>query len=94
MTRNLILTCLLLIAVASSGGCSRQPTIPGEEFGGTVRNVMDNQIHDYEAALHPKPDALEGIDPDRSNAALDAYRSDAGQPEKVSQPINISVGGQ
>ena len=94
MTRNLILTCLLLIAVASSGGCSRQPTIPGEEFGDAVRNVMEYQIHDYEAALHPTPDAVEGIDPDRSNAALDAYRNDAGQPQKVSQPININVGGQ
>ena len=94
MTRNLILTGLLLVAVAISGGCSRQPTIPGAEFGDAVRNVMESQIHDYEAALHPTPDALEGIDPDFINAALNAYRSDIGQGEDVSQPVNINVGGR
>ena len=58
MTRNLILTGLLLIATAIASGCSGQSTVPAAEFGDAVRNVMEYQIHDYEAALHPPPDAL------------------------------------
>ncbi len=94
MTRNLILTGLLLVAVAISGGCSRQPTLPGAEFGDAVRNVMESQIHDYEAALHPPPDALEGSDPDRLNAVIDAYRKGAAEAQEGPPPVTISIGGR
>ena len=63
-------------------------------IAGICRKVPDEQLIDLECVQRKVFDALEGIDPDRSNAALDAYRSDTGQPEEVSQPININVGGQ
>ncbi len=91
MTRNLILTGPLLIAIAIASGCSSQPT--DTEFGDAVRNVMDSQIHDYEAALHPPPDAVEGSDPDRLNAVIDAYRKGAGEAQAGPPPVTISVGG-
>lgn len=92
MTNNLILTGPLLIAVAIASGCGNQmTTVPEAEFGDAVRNVMEYQIHDYEAALHPTPNAIEGIDPDRINAVIDEYRSDVSDTEAVQQPISISV---
>lgn len=94
MTKNLFLTCLLLVATAIASGCSRHPTIPGAEFGAAVRDVMQYQIHDYEAALHPTPDAVEGSDPDRLKAVLDAYRGDIGEPQQIPQPISINIGGR
>lgn len=94
MIKNLILTCSLLIPVLLAVGCSRQPTVPEAEFGDTVRNVMDSQIHDYEAALHPPPEAVEGSDPDRLNNAVGAYRNAITEPQQVQRPINISVGTQ
>ncbi len=93
MTRNLILTGPLLIAVALASGCGRQPTVPTAEFGDAVRNVMEYQIHDYEAALHPPPDAVEGSDPDRLNTVIDAYRKGGGEAQEGPPPVNINIGG-
>ncbi len=93
MTRNLILTGLLLIATAIASGCSGQSTGPAAEFGDAVRNVMEYQIHDYEAALHPPPDAVEGSDPDRLNAVIDAYRKGAAQAQEGPPPVLINIGG-
>ena len=89
MTRNLILTGPLLIAIAIASGCSSQPT--DAKFGDAVNNVMEYQIHDYEAALHPTPNAIEGIDPDRINAVIDEYRGDVADTDAVQQPISFSV---
>ena len=95
MTKKLILTCPLLVAIAIASGCSRQPTVPAAEFGAAVRNVFESQIHDHEAAIHPLPDAVEGTDPDRLNAVLDAYRNVAATAiETPTQPIDINIGSQ
>ena len=94
MTKIIILTCPLLVAAVFASGCSRQPTIPGAEFGETVRNVMESQIHDHEAAILPDPDTVEGSDPYRLDAALKAYREDVAEPQTVQQPISISFGSQ
>ncbi|MDH3265575.1 MAG: hypothetical protein OEM25_01305 [Gammaproteobacteria bacterium] len=94
MTKTLIFTGPLLVAVAISAGCSRQPTVPPAQFGDAVRNVMEAQIHDYEAALHPTPDAVEGSDPERLNNVVEVYREDLTEPQSVSQPISISFGSQ
>ena len=93
MTRNLILTGLLLIATAIASGCSGQSTVPAAEFGDAVRNVMEYQIHDYEAALHPPPDAVEGSDPDRLNTVIDAYRTGAAEAQEGPPPVLINIGG-
>ena len=92
MTRNLILAGPLLIAIAIAAGCSSQPT--DAEFGDAVRNVMEYQIHDYEAALHPPPDAIEGSDPERLNAVIDAHRKGAAEAQDAPPPVTISIGGQ
>ncbi len=94
MTKNFILTCPLLVAAVLASGCSRQPTIPVAEFGETVRSVMNSQIHDHAAAINPNPDAVEGSDPYRLDAALNAYREDVAQPQDVQQPVTISFGSQ
>jgi hypothetical protein len=94
MTKKIILTCPLLVAAVLVCGCSRQPTIPVAEFGEAVRSVMNSQIHDYAAAINPDPNAVEGSDPDRLDAALKAYREDIAQPQEVQQPITISFGSQ
>ena len=55
---------------------------------------MNSQIHDYEAAIHPNPDAVEGSDPYRLETALQGHRQDVANPQAVQQPITISVGDQ
>lgn len=83
----------VLITLAAAGGCSRQPTVPESEFGDTVRSVMNSQINDYEAAIHPNPDAVEGSDAGRLNNVVTAYRQHITKPEQVRQPIAINVSG-
>jgi hypothetical protein len=94
MTKNIILTYSLLIVAVLVSGCSRQPTVPGPEFGEAVRSVMNSQIYDFEAAIHPDPDAVEGGDPYRLDAALKAHREDVANPQAVQQPLTISIGNQ
>ena len=94
MTKKFILTCPLLVIALLATGCNRQPTIPDAEFGESVRRVMNSQIHDYEAAIHPNPDAVEGSDPYRLETALQGHREDVANPQQVQQPITISVGDQ
>jgi hypothetical protein len=55
---------------------------------------MNSQIHDYAVAINPNPNAVEGSDPDRLDAALKAYREDVAQPQEVQQPITIGFGSQ
>ena len=93
MTTKLILAGPLFVAIAIASGCSRQPTVPGAEFGDAVRKVMEYQIHDYAAALHPPPDAIEGSDPDRLNAVIEAYRERAAQAQEGPPPADITIGG-
>jgi hypothetical protein len=76
-----------------ASGCSRQPTIPVAEFGESVRNVMQSQIYDREAAINPAPNSVEGSDPYRLDAALNAYREDVSAPAEVQQPLTLNVGG-
>jgi hypothetical protein len=94
MTNKIILTCPLIAIALIASGCNRQPTIPDAEFGEAVRGVMNSQIHDYEAAIHPNPDAIEGSDPYRLDAALNAHREDVANAQDVQQPVTISIGGQ
>ena len=94
MIKNVILIYPLLVAAVLANGCSRQPTIPVAKFGEAVRNVMESQIHDHEAAIHPDPNAVEGSDPYRLDAALSAYREDVANPQEVQQPITIDIGNQ
>jgi len=94
MTKKFILTYPLIVFALLASGCNRNPTIPEAEFGEAVRNVMNSQIHDYEAAIHPNPDAVEGSDPYRLETALQSHRGDVANPQEVQQPITISVGDQ
>ena len=93
MNKNMILTYSLVFVALLSSGCNRQPTIPEAEFGEAVNNVRQSQINDYEAAIHPDPNATEGSDPYRLDAALNAHREDVTVPADVQQPLTINLGG-
>lgn len=87
---NLVTLTIVMTATAACGWLQPRPE---PEFGKAVRNVMNSQINDYEAAVHPNPDAVEGSDPGRLNTVLETYRRHVTQPEEVQQPIQINVGG-
>ncbi len=92
MIKKSVFLSTVICVVAIAAGCSRQPTVPVAEFGDAVRSVMNSQIHDFEAAIHPNPDAVEGSDPYRLDAALNVHRTDVAHPQEIQQPITINVG--
>lgn len=95
---NRIIHSLVALSVIWLGaGCSSLMTSdraePEVAFGDTVRGVMNSQIHDYDAAINPNAEAIEGSDPNRLNNVVEAYREHISRPDEVRQPIQISVGG-
>jgi hypothetical protein len=47
------------------------------QFGDTVRDMTEKQIHNLDAAYNPDPEAPEGGNPDRLNDVVDAHRNNA-----------------
>ncbi len=88
MIRKSVFLCTVICVIAITGGCVSQPIAIGE----TVRSVMRSQIHDYEAAIHPNPDAVEGGDPYRLDAALSLYRTNVAEPQAIQVPFPIDFG--
>lgn len=88
MIRKTVFLCGVICVMASAGGCVSQPA----PLGGAVRSVMENQIYDYEAATNPDPDAVEGGDPYRLDAALELYRTDGAAPQDSQAPFPFDFG--
>lgn len=86
------LAVLWITAGCESLSSLTEPDEPDVAFGDTVRGVMNAQIHDYDAAINPNPEAVEGSDPNRLNNVVEAYREHISKPEEVRQPLEISVG--
>ncbi len=86
-----------LAVVWITAGCESLSSLTGPDepevaFGGAVRAVMNAQIHDYDAAINPAPEAVEGSDPNRLNNVVTTYREHISKPEEVRQPLELSVG--
>ena len=88
MIRKSVFLCTVICVTAIAGGCVNQPMALGE----TVRSVMESQIYDYEAAINPDPNAVEGGDPYRLDAALNLYRTGDAAPQGSQQPILFDFG--
>ena len=88
MIRKSVFLCTVICVMTIVGGCVSQPMALGE----TVRRVMASQIHDYEAAIHPDPKAVEGGDPYRLDAALNLYRTNNAAPQGSQQSFPFDFG--
>lgn len=77
---------LLLVAATSAYAADPEP-----EFGDAVRNMMNAQIANPEAARNPPEFAPQQLDGDRAAAALKVYREQASKPAKTQQPLTLSI---
>lgn len=83
MVRQLLGALLLSAAV---GGCATYPEEQGNEFGSSVRHMI-------EAQTYAPVDQVPRLHGDKAAATMDAYRSDVAKPEDVSKDlIKIQVG--
>lgn len=91
MTDNKITIMILAASLCTTFGCAGKPTTE-RQFGDAVRQVMNAQIYDTNAALNPDPAPVVGGDPDRLNNTLDGHRKDVASPSGVAAPVTVNVG--
>jgi type IV pilus biogenesis protein CpaD/CtpE len=71
-------------------GCATGPTNVERDFGNSVRNMVQAQTYNPDAALSYEP-PME-MDGERAGAVLETYRTEIGKPADVQKPIVINVG--
>jgi len=83
-----------LAACLLSAGCSTlEPTRLDEDFGNSVRNMVDAQIGNRAAAENPPVNPPMALDGQRGWNVLEAYREDVAKPKEVEEQIQINVSG-
>ena len=75
-----------------SSGCANQERTE-VDFGNSVRQMVEQQIYDMNAASSPDTNAVLGGDPDRLNNTLEGHRKDVAKPSDVAAPVTINLGG-
>ncbi len=78
-------------AVLLAGCASTDATRVEEDFGTSVRQMVDAQIYDPEAAKNPRKDPPMGLDGVQAEAVLDVYREHVGDPEEVTETLRIEI---
>lgn len=87
---RLLLSLTAVLSLGVLAGCSSNPPVEQADkgFGDSVRNMIDQQIYDRQAAANPLPDLPASTDGQRAAAALKAYRD---QPSRANAPISDSA---
>jgi hypothetical protein len=88
-----IVTRVGFIGLVLLGGCVHEPTALEDNFGSSVRNMIEAQTFDPSTLSSPSTETLDGGDGQRTEAVLERYRSDIARPEAVSEDIVVSVEG-
>jgi len=83
-----------LLALLLTTGCAitQEPARVDEDFGNSVRNMVDAQIYNPAAAQNPPVNPPLALDGQKGQNALEAYRKDVAKPKKVEEQIQINVG--
>lgn len=64
-----------------------------EQFGDSVRHVVQAQKANPEVSANPDPDPIDGTDSARARAVLESYREAITKPEESSNEVSITFGG-
>ncbi len=90
----MILRILAATAVAIViGGCETTTRVE-DEYGESVRQMVNAQVYDAATLTSPSAKPVEGADPDMVNGAIEALREHVSRPEDVGQDLIIQVGDQ
>ena len=72
-------------------GCSGEPTQTQTNFGVSVRQMIQAQTADPSTLTNASDEPLDGSDGRRTEAVLEAYRTDVAKPETVNDNVVISL---
>ena len=79
---------LLCVAAALAPGCAA-PDYAAADFGKSVRQMVDSQIYDPDAALNPPPDPPTETDGRYAEGYLKIYRGYVGDPVSIKKEIVV-----
>ena len=74
MTSKKKLTFAALILAAATA-CSTDPVRVEQDYGNSVRHMIDAQMADPQAARNPSADLPGALDGDKGEKAIEAYRN-------------------
>jgi hypothetical protein len=78
--------CLIPFILAVLAGCTSAPTVSEQNFGSSVRNMIELQTARANEKGH-------GLDGQKAEVILDMYRSDVAKPKEVERDIiEINLG--
>lgn len=82
-----------LISCALLAACSmHEPTRVDENFGNSVRHMVEVQTYNPEAARKPSTEPPTAMDGEKGGAVLDSYRSAVGRPSEIHKPMVMDIG--
>lgn len=88
-----ILAFTVCTVLGAAGGCtSTDPVRVEEDFGNSVRHMIQAQIHDPQAAANPPVDPPMNLDGAKADNILKSYRKDVSKPEQIEKPLQITIG--
>lgn len=80
---------LLMVLMA---GCATKPTISQENFGASVRQMIEAQTNDPQAARNPDPEAISILDGQQAVEVIEVHRKHVAKPQEIHNEIQINVG--
>jgi hypothetical protein len=63
-----------------------------QEYGNSVRLMIQAQTFDPRTLTNPSTAPVIGADPDMVNTAVEVFRENVSRPEEVGKPITIQLG--
>lgn len=62
-----------------------------EDFGNSVRNMIQAQTYNPEAARNPPSEPPTVLDGPKGGKVLDEYRGDVSDPQQTERPIQLEI---
>lgn len=85
---TLAAACVALVL----GACASDPKQENDPaFGASVRNMVQQQIHNPDAALNPPAEAPAGMDGERTSTTMKAYRAAVDKAAEAKKPVMVQI---
>jgi len=82
-----------LLPAVLLGGCATDPTLTEQNFGDSVRQMVNAQIYDPSTISNPSDATIEGTDGRMLEGVIESYQTTETDSGSVGEEITINVGG-
>lgn len=79
------------LVVLMAGCTSTDPVRVEQDFGNSVRRMVEAQTYNPAAAAHPPAEPPQGYDGAKAKRVIETYRGDVSVPQEVVAPSLIEI---